>query len=261
MSNLRDSIILGLVGLLCLVLVIILLSLSATFESNYSIALLIILLLVVIVIAGLFCYQIWIAMRAPKVLIVGDRQVNNERIITDYDTSLIDESTSVNIVPTAVIEQDSPRGRQLLKRLKGSFLKPPRLLVTLSIKQLLQTNEGELTLLSMNLNRVLHQLRHEGRRQQIDVVFSHMNTIVGYNEFKGVAPTMGPLTAKSSIESQLFTLQNTTAALTEYPAENFMHFLSFSHFIPDLAATSDKLMSDLLLTGELSNTNVYLVTV
>ncbi len=261
MSTLRDSIIIGLIGLFCLVLVIVLLTLSTTFNSWYSISLLILLSLVVIVVIVLFSYQLWLAMRSPKMLIIGDKQVNNEKIITDYDINLFDESTSINIVPQAVIDQDSPRGRQLLKRLKGSFLRPPKLLITMNIKQLLKNNEGELTVLSINLGRVLHQLKHEKRRQQVDVIFSHMNEITGYVEFKGVASLSMQFSTQSSLEEQLYKAQNTTDALTEYPAENFMQFLAFSRFIPNLSATADKLLSDLLLTGKSANTKVYLVTV
>ena len=261
MYNLCQSIIFGCIELFCIVFLIILLSVSSYYESWYFFSVTLLLSIIVVIIAALFAYQIWLMFRSPKVLVIGDKHVNNEKLITDYDTHLIDEYLSINIVPRAIIEQDSPRGRQVLKRLKGSHFSPPRLLITINIKQLLNSDDSELTLLSMNLNRVLHQLKHESRHQQVDVVFSHMNELPGYNEFKGVAPLSMQFSANKPLEDQLYNIQNTTKALTEYPSASFMQFLTFSQFIPVLSAATDKLLSELLLTGSSANTRVYLLTV
>lgn len=199
-------------------------------------------------------------MKSPQVLVIGSEYVDNEKCISDFDTGLINEFMRVDIIPKAIIEQDSPLGRQLLKRLKGSYLRPPKLFITINIKRLLNSNEGELKLLSMNLNRVLHQLKHQSRHQQIDAIFSHMNELTGYKEFKGVAPLSMKFDTSKSLEKQLYELQNTTKALTEYSAANFIQFLAFSQLIPVLSGAVDKLLSELLLNGKSTNTRIYLLS-
>ena len=216
------------------------------------------LLIFLVVVLVFLSYLYWLTKHTTSVLLLGDAHSDSEKLINSGDASLLGEELSSQIIPSPLLQQDSPRTRLQLKRLKGSFFKPPRIVIVVNLPHLLQSNEGEMLLLTSNLNRVLFLLRHAKRTQQIDLVFNHLEKLSGYNEFVTQADGLNEYSAIESIAQQLSAVQNSTKALLTYPSANFMLFLAFAHSIPTISSVMEKLLSDLLLTDKKANARVFL---
>ena len=217
------------------------------------------LLLIFLVIVLVFLsYLYWLTKHTTSVLLLGDPHSDSEKLINGCDSSLLGEQLSSQIIPSSLLQQDSPRARLQLKRLKGSFFNPPRIVIVLNLQRLLQNNEGEVLLLCSNLNRVLFLLRHTNRMQQIDVVFNHLDQLQGYKEFVTLRDSEAEYSAEVSIAEQLTLQQNSTKALLAYPPANFMLFLAFTHSIPTVSRIIEKMLNDLLLTDKNAHARVYL---
>ncbi len=216
------------------------------------------LVIFLLIALGFFVYLFVLTIRATSVLLLGDQHSESEKLINFCDTCLLGAQLSSQIVPSVLLEQDSPRGRLQLKRLKGSFFNPPRIVIVLNLQRLLHNNEGEVLLLCSNLNRVLFLLRHINRMQQIDVVFNHLDQLQGYKEFVTQGDSEAEYSAEVSIAQQLSALQNSTKALLTYPPANFMHYLAFTHSIPTVSRIIEKMLNDLLLSDKDAHARVYL---
>lgn len=216
------------------------------------------LLIFLIIVLCFLSYLYWLTKHSTNVLLLGDINSESEKLINSSDASLLGEQVSSQVIPNSLLQQDSPRARLQLKRLKGSFFKPPRIMIVVNLWHLLQNNEGQVLLLTTNLNRVLFLLRHAKRTQQIDVVFNHLERYVGFSEFVAQADGIREFSAETSMLDQLNALQNTTKALLAYPPENFIRYLTFSHSIPTIAKSIEKLLNNLLLTDKVAHARVYL---
>ena len=217
------------------------------------------LLLIFLVIVLVFLsYLYWLTKHSTSVLLLSDAHSDSEKLINSCDASLLGEELASQIIPSALLQQDSPRTRLQLKRLKGSFFKPPRIVIVLNLQHLLNSNEGELLLLTTNLNRVLFLLRHARRTQQVDVVFNHLEKLSGYREFVTQADGISEYSATQSIAQQLGAQQNSTKALLAYSPEDFMLYLAFTHSISTISAVIEKLLNDLLLSDKKANARVFI---
>jgi hypothetical protein len=216
-------------------------------------------LLVFLVITLVFLtYLYWLTKHSTSVLLLGGPHSDNEKLINSCDASLRGDQLSSQIIPSSLLEQDTPRARLQLKRLKGSFFKPPRIVIVINLQHLLQSHEGQILLLTTNLNRVLFLLRHSYRMQQIDVVFNHLEKCQGFIEFLAHSDGIGEYSAEEPILEQLSAQQNSTKALLACQPANFMAFLAFAHSIPTISELMEKLLNDLLLTAKKAHARVYL---
>jgi hypothetical protein len=207
-----------------------------------------------------FGYLLWVLDHATRVLVLGDNASDIEKLIANNDAILLGEQLRTQIIPKALIEQESPRARFHIKAFKGSYFYPPRILISINICSLLEGNEGELVLKSIQLNRILELLRHKKRLQKIDVIFNHMDKLEGYHEFKNAADIAMTFSSYLPLGPQLASAQNTTKALLDNTTFHFMQFLKFAHGIPDLSNTIDKLLADLLLVDKEANSRVFLTS-
>jgi hypothetical protein len=207
-----------------------------------------------------FCYLLWVKVYATKVLVLGDNTSDSEKLLTHNDGILLGEKLRAQIIPKALFKQESPRARFQLKTFKGSFFAPPRILISMNICSLVEANEAELVIKSMQLNRVFELLRHKSRTQKIDVVFNHMDKLVGYREFKNATDNAMNFWSYLPLAPQLLAAQNTTQALLENHTSQFFQFLNFAHKIPDLSSAIDTLLADLLLVDKEAGSHVYFLT-
>lgn len=205
------------------------------------------------------CYLLWVKAYNAKTLLLGDyfRDHDNEKIIEQYDTQLLDGQLSTQIIPRAILEQDSPRARDQLKRLKGSYFFPPRIIVNINVNNLLSRDDARQVMLIHNLNRVLHLLKHRGKRQKVDLIINDMQSLDGYKEFSQLFNKTMRFSVKSTLKIQFEALQDSSKALLEYPTDNFLSYLKFANSMPTCIEQIDMLLNNLMLTGYDSNSEVF----
>jgi hypothetical protein len=256
MSKLHRDMLLGGLGLIILgtFLSLVLLIDWATFNDS----LLLNLSLTLLVILGgiFFCYLLWVRVYGVKVLLLGDHSYDKESLIDNYEIQLLDGQLHTKIIPQVILEKDSLRTRAQLRRIRGSFFFPPRVVINLNINQLLLNDEAQQVLLTHNLNRVLHLLKRRLDEQKIDVIINSMGTQEGFYEFSNLASQPMRFQALSKLKEQFVALQNSSHALGEYPSERFLNYLKFSHNMPVFLTIIDTLLSNIMLSGYDSNCEV-----
>lgn len=203
-------------------------------------------------------YLYWLTKYATRLLIIGDQARACEQLVNEADSCLQGEHLFTQILPFSLLKQESPRTKTQLTRLKGSFFCPPRLMIALDVHQLWQSNDAEILLLCTNINRVLSILQHRFRKQQIDFVGVNLRAFEGFTEFTALPPCIDEMRAELSISSQLNAHQNSSKALLNLNPQQFMSYLSFSHFIPALASLVEKRLEEFLLTNSDAKAKVYL---
>lgn len=253
MNSLKQYILIISIGILVLIAELVLLYFIPTNNNWFFIA---ILLLSVITIAC-FSYFYWVVTRSHRVLLLGDQYSDSETLINRCDSCLEGEHLKTQILPTALLEHDSPRARSQLKTLKGSLFCPPRLVIAINMSQFFEANTGEKLILTTSLNRILETLKHKHRRQKIDLVFTHMQKLTGYIEFSRLVNGPVQYTTSSPMIEQLGQSVDTKQALIECTPPSFMLFLSFMHELPSISKTIDSLIADLLLTAQEPKSSVY----
>jgi len=249
MSKLHRDILLGGLGLIVLVAF---LSLVLLLDwEKFSDDLLLNLSLTVLVIFGgiFFCYLLWVRAYGVKVVLLGDHAYDKESLIDNYEIQLLDGQLHTKIIPQVILEKDSPRTRAQLRRIRGSFFFPPRVVIKLNINQLLSNDEAQQVLLTHNLNRVLHLLKRRLDEQKIDVIINSMGSQQGFNEFSELASQAMRFSASSKLKEQFIALQNSSQALGVYPSESFLNYLKFSHNMPVFLTILDTLLTNLMLSG------------
>ncbi|MFT6778218.1 MAG: hypothetical protein ACJAV1_002155 [Paraglaciecola sp.] len=256
MSKLHRDMLLGGLGLIVLgtFLSLVLFINWATFNND----LLLNLSLTILVIFGciFFCYLLWVRAYGVKVLLLGDHSYDEESLIDNYEIQLLDGQRHTKIIPQVILEKDSLRTRAQLRRIRGSFFFPPRVVINLNINQLLLNDEAQQVLLTHNLNRVLHLLKRRLDEQKIDVIINSMGTQEGFYEFSNLASQPMRFSALSKLKEQFDALQNSSQALGEYPSERFLNYLKFSHNMPVFLTIIDTLLSNIMLSGYDSNCEV-----
>ncbi|WP_133470996.1 hypothetical protein [Paraglaciecola marina] len=241
----------SLVLLTALILVVI----DSTIQYNHWI--LITLTTLSVTVIAFFIYLQWISTYSARVILIGDHYSYCEDLIKRCDNSLEGEHLRTQILPASLLETDSPRARYQLKTLKGSFFFPPRLVIAINFEQFFKANDAEKLILVTNLNRVLGLLKHNKRKQQIDLVFTQMQELSGYNEFSNQLNKSVPYSTSLPIIQQLKQNVNTTQALLDFTPSNFILFLKFRHNLSSLSTTIDGLISDLLLVSQKPKSLVY----
>lgn len=256
MNKLHRDIFLGCIGLLAVVSLIRLV--YAINWRRFDDALILNISLTLLVILGclFFCYLLWVRVYGVKVLLLGDHSYDKDSLIDNYETQLLDGQLHTKVIPQVILENDSPRTRAQLRRLRGSFFFPPRLIINLNISQLLGNDAAQQVLLTHNLNRVLHLLRRLFDEQKVDVIINSMETQEGFYEFSNVVNKPMRFNAQSKLKDQFSALQNSSQALVEYPSDTFLNYLKFAHNMPKFLAIIDTLLVNLMLTEFDSNSEV-----
>jgi hypothetical protein len=228
-------------------------------EVNFNSSPFLTLSLIILVTLGIIfvCHLFWMRTSAVKVLLLGTHSLDKESIINQYETQLLDGHIHTQIIPQVILDQDSSRTRAQLRRLRGSFFYPPRVVISLNINQLLLNNEAQQTLLTYNLNRVLHLLKRSGDEHRVDVIINTMTSVDGFYEFSNLINKPMRFKTIPNLKEQFTELQNSSQALLEYPSETFLNYLKFAHNMPLFLTTIDTLLTNLILTGFDSNSEVF----
>jgi hypothetical protein len=228
-------------------------------QVHFNDALLLTLSSIMLVTLGaiFFCHLLWVRAYAVKVLLLGGHSHDKEKIIEQYETQLLDGHIHTQIIPLVILEQDSPRTRAQLRRLRGSFIYPPRNVINININQLLSNDEAQQALITHNLNRVLHLLKHRLDKQKVDVIINTMETQDGFYAFSNLVNKPMRFKAIPTLQKQFIALQNSSLALVEYSPESFLNYLKFSHNMPVFLTIIDTLLTNIMLTGFDSNSEVF----
>jgi hypothetical protein len=217
-----------------------------------------VLLIVLVVLEGAFFIGLLLVKKnSVKVLLLGVHSYDNESLIDNYETQILDGQLHTKVIPQVILENDSPRTRAQLRRLRGSFFFPPRVIISININQLLQNNEAQQVLLTHNLNRVLHLLKRRFDEQKVDVIINSMGTQEGFCEFSNLVNKPMRFKAFSKLKEQFVSLQNSSQALVEYPSDTFLNYLKFAHTMPIFLTIIDTLLTNIMLSEFDSNSEVF----
>ena len=250
----RLSILLFAYGIFASAGAMVLLIFLSTYEAWYFRSLAVLL---VISVAALISYVVYQLNTATQLLVLGDQYSDKESLVSNCDQGILGVQLRAQIIPTALLDHDTPRTRFHLARLKGSWIRPPRIVIAVNAERLSQTSEGEKMQLLFNLNRVLHLLRHNNSHQQIDIIFSRMENFPGYNEFTTVADCRMRFSTSLSMRTQLESKNNYCKALLSLPASRFMQFLRFLHNVKALTEAMDRIVAELLLECGEPGSQIY----
>ena len=221
---------------------------------------LIILLLSLLTIISYFIYYFWIKSQVQKVLIIGDDYADRESLIDHYSNSQTCDFFAPQILSLALLKNDSPRARLRLEQLRGSRFSPPYITIAVNVEHYCESTEAEQLLLSSNLNRLLHALRHKRLEQKIDLVFTHTEKIPGYGQFsRWVSHQQKSLrfTLEQPLGMQLQNYKNYSRALTKITPDEFLVVLGFFNSLQKYISLLDKLIDNLLLANEGARNRVY----
>ena len=195
-----------------------------------------------------------------QLVVLGDEHTNKNAFSKSYLASslsrMYDDKNLLQpapiIVPAILLNQESPRNRQLILQLLNRGKQySKRIVVLVNITVYKAMGDVQKTQFLVNLSRVLYLITTDSAHSSVDLVIEDLQTYGGYSSFCAwVKRNKGELTfnTKTSLKKQIQAYQCYDQVLTTLAAEEFLQLLSFFAHTERVWETIDDLAQQLLLS-------------